>query len=139
MDSQHVVVSLTPPPGTLSPVGPVNPEPAWRNKTWREAEGQRETAVRLQRLPPGLTFPDNFPEPITYDPARKLLVYRGFMCHGSYQFLHQLAGDPAYVAAIDQLYQESCSPPRARIRWGGVGAAFLLALRALAGLWWWVH
>src|SRR5262245_35990694 len=43
---------------------------AYRNKTWRDAEGQRETAVRLERLPPNLLFPEDFPEPITYDPGR---------------------------------------------------------------------
>jgi hypothetical protein len=136
MNPQHVVVSSVPPP---SGVSPANPASTWRNKTWREAAGQRETAARLSRLPPGLEFPEDFPEPITYDPARKVLIYRGFMCHGSYQFLHQLAGDPAYVAAIDQLYQGSCAPPRSRIRWGGVAAAFLLALVVLAALWWWAR
>ena len=33
-------------------------------KSWAEAAGLPETSARLTRLPPGLNFPDDFPEPI---------------------------------------------------------------------------
>src|SRR5438128_1642419 len=71
--------------------GGSRPSPRWpllpkrasphRYKTWQEAAGQRETAVKLERLPPGLDFPEGFPEPIAYDAVRRLLVYRGLMTH----------------------------------------------------------
>lgn len=112
---------------------------AFRNKTWSQAAGEKETAARLDGLPVGLAFPPDFPEPIAYDPARRVLSYRGFMCHRTYQSLHELSGDAAYVAALDQLYQGSsyttdAPDSRRRIgRWLAAGAAAALAL---AGLWW---
>src|SRR5687767_6224381 len=72
----------------------------WRNKTWGQAEGLKETAARLDRLPPGVGFAATFPEPIAYDEARKLLVYRGFMCQGSFNYLRQFSNDPDYLAAL---------------------------------------
>ena len=76
-----------------------------RYKTWEEAAGLPETFAPLHRLPPGLSFPANFPEPIRYDEQRKRLIYRGFMCSASYAFLHSLQTDPAYIAAVDALFQ----------------------------------
>ena len=103
--------------------------------TWREAEGKPETSARLDRLPPGLTFPTAFPEPISYDPARKLLVYRGFMSYASFEFLHQLSNDPAFGVALDQLYAQSAPavPFRRRRLWWLVATLLVIALAA----WWW--
>jgi hypothetical protein len=134
-----VVIS---PPGTADSVVQEQPRPApaWRNKTWREAAGQKETAARLERLPPGLALGDDFPEPMAYDPERKLLVYRGFMYHGSYTFLRQLSGDSAYLTALNEIYLTSAyQRPTARTwpRWLAVAAA--AALLASLGAWWWLH
>jgi hypothetical protein len=123
----------TQPGGPTPAAGP----PPWRNKTWREAAGQPETAARLQQLPAGLTFPGDFPEPIAYDPSRQLLLYRGFMCHGSYQFLRQLSPDPAYLIALDRVYQASSSGLARRRRWPVRAACALVLLAVLAVLWWW--
>src|SRR5438105_2318737 len=71
-----------------------------RDKPWRQAAGQPETAAKLERLPAGLEFPDVFPEPIAYDPRRQLLIYRGLMTHDSYAYLRLLSVDPAYLAAL---------------------------------------
>src|SRR5215813_301361 len=89
-----------------------------RYKSWAEAVGLPETSARLSRLPPGLDFPDDFPEPIRFDAARKRLIYRGFMASASYRFLHALSADPGYVAALDQLYRDSsyALKPRSGIR-----------------------
>src|SRR6185437_1701315 len=81
------------------------PMTSHHNKTWEEAAGTPETFVALPRLPQGLTFTENFPEPIRHDAERKRLIYRGFMCSASYTFLHGLSTDPAYVAALDALFQ----------------------------------
>ncbi len=78
-----------------------------RYKTWEEAAGLPETFAVLQRLPNGLAFPADFPEPISYDEQRKRLIYRGFMCSASYTFLHQLNTDPLYIAAVDSLFQST--------------------------------
>src|SRR5690242_6979736 len=75
-----------------------------RYKTWAEAAGLPETGARLDRLPAGLQIPEDFPEPIRYDPARKLLVYRGFMSSTSYRFLHSLSADRAFIEALDGLF-----------------------------------
>lgn len=116
--------------------------PRHRYKTWREAAGQKEFAVQLESLPPGLDFPEDFPEPIAYDVARKLLVYRGFMSHVSYSYLRQLSIDPAYTAALDQIREASCQhygqqghPPSSRHGWLWLLATGLL-LGSLAAWWW---
>jgi hypothetical protein len=80
---------------------------AHRHKTWGEAAGLPETSARLDTLPAGLDFPDAFPEPIRYDPARKRLVYRGFMSSVSYRFLHELSAETAYLNALDDIFQDS--------------------------------
>jgi len=102
-------------------------------KTWGEAAGQPETSARLARLPEGLSFPDDFPEPIRYDAQRQRLVYRGFMASASYRFLHELSGDSDYVTALDVLFEASAytldGPSLAGRVWklllgvGGVAAA----------------
>lgn len=104
-----------------------------RYKTWGEAAGLAETSARLEKLPKGLSFPDDFPEPIRYDEQRKRLVYRGFMASASYRFLHELSGDSDFVAALDLLYETSAytldGPSIANRAWrwllsaGGVAAA----------------
>jgi hypothetical protein len=86
-----------------------------RHKTWDEAAGLPEVSARLERLPEGLTFPDDFPEPIRFDPRRRRLAYRGFMTSNSYRYLHRRSRDPAYIAALDVLFQDSsCAAPGAR-------------------------
>jgi hypothetical protein len=102
-----------------------------RNRTWAQAAGQKETAVRLERLPAGVELPDDFPEPLRYDPARKALLYRGVMYRGSFDFLHRLSDDRAYMIAIDTLYVASALPPckRSWLRWLAAGAA--IAITAL--------
>jgi hypothetical protein len=75
-----------------------------RYKTWAEAAGLPETAAKLNNLPSEVHFPDDFPEPIRFDPVRKLLVYRGFMSSTSYRFLHGLSADRAFMEALDGLF-----------------------------------
>src|SRR5690349_1073273 len=97
-----------------------------RYKTWAEAAGLPETAARLERLPAGVRLPDDFPEPIRFDPARKLLIYRGFMSSTSYRFLHGLSADLAFMDALDRLFMSSayaCAGGRRLWPWLLVGAA----------------
>jgi hypothetical protein len=112
--------------------------PAHRHKTWGEASGLPETCARLDRLPEGLTFPDDFPEPIRFDPARKRLVYRGFMSSASYRFLHALSMQSTYVTALDELYLASAyvlARQKRRLRvWPWLLGAISLA--TLAALLW---
>jgi len=113
-----------------------------RYKTWAEAVGLPETSARLRRLPQGLNFPDDFPEPIHFDEVRKRLLYRGFMANASYRFLHALSGDSDYVAALDQLYQGSSYAlnPRSGIRRAWLWLALVAVLLAAAALVWvWSH
>ena len=138
MTQDQVIVSNVPESGIRVTPVPSTPPPTWRNKTWQQAAGLHETASRLDHLPPGLAFPEDFPEPITYDADWKLLLYRGFMYHGSYLFLRQLSSDPAFIAALDVLYQESSCPRRS---WRGRPwlLAVLMGLGALAAAWWWLR
>lgn len=111
--------------------------PTSLNKAWEAAAGKKETAVRLKRLPPGVTFVD---EPIHYDEARGLLLYRGFMFHPSYLYLHKLAIDAEYQAAIDQLYLGSAVEPSQRKYSSLVKlAASLLVAVAALGVWFYLR
>ena len=103
----------------------------FRRKTWADAAGQREVSARLDHLPDGLTFGDDFPEPIHFDPASKQLAYRGFMSYGSFRYLWQLHSDPAYGRALDELFTLSSGPREIRpARWPI--AALFAALAAIA-------
>jgi hypothetical protein len=108
-----------------------------RQMTWQQAEGEKETSAPLQRLPTGLEFKPGFPEPITYDPGRQLLIYRGFMYRGSYQYLQSLNSDLAYLTALEQIYvQSASSPPLRRVSWL-LAALLAIGLMGL-GIWWWL-
>jgi hypothetical protein len=101
-----------------------------RNRTWEEAAGLPELSARLERPPAGLDFPADFPEPLCYDPARRRLLYRGFMCSASYLYLRTLSADPLYLAALDALFQSSADAlpgGQKRLR------AWLVAALCLAG------
>src|SRR5262245_39981627 len=107
-----------------------------RHKTWAEAADLPETAVRLDRLPAGVEFPEDFPEPIRFDPRRNRLVYRGFMTSNSYRFLHAQSSDLAYLAALDALFLNSSytmagGSPRGRAwRWLLAAASVVAAAAA---------
>lgn len=79
------------------------------NRAWQNAAGKHETSAPLEKLPVGLALGDEVDEPVSFDEARKLLVYRGFMCHGSYLYLRHLSDDLTYLAALDQLYVKSAN------------------------------
>jgi hypothetical protein len=107
----------------------------FRHRSWDQAEGDRQTTARLEALPSGLHFDDDFPEPIRYDAARRALTYRGFMSYGSFQYLQQLHSDSGYTRALDELFRCSSGvvdPPKRAWWWPGViaaiGAATLAAL-----------
>ena len=109
-----------------------------RYKTWDEAAGLPETFVPLACLPGKLTISANFPEPIHYDAERKRLVYRGFMCSASYTFLHGLSTEPAYVAALDALFQATSYTlqKQKRPKRQPAPGCGCWALAAWAGSWW---
>jgi hypothetical protein len=91
----------------------------------------------LETLPPGIAFPEDFPEPIAYDASRQLLLYRGIMSHTSYSYLRQLSGDAAYLTAVDQIRKTSCQlyAQRARPHFSRYGWLWLLgAVLLLASL-----
>jgi hypothetical protein len=87
-------------------------------------------------------LPDDFPEPLRYDPAAKKLVYRGFMCSSSYAFLRTCCNDLNYLNALDSLFQQTAAALGSKRKktqkksWGwllAVGAAVAAALAA--GAW----
>jgi hypothetical protein len=97
-----------------------------RNRTWGEAHGLPETSARLDGLPAGLAFPEDFPEPIQFDDRRKRLVYRGFMCSTSYAYLRHLSTDRTYLTALDTIFSstsETLRPARRGRMWAWVLAA----------------
>lgn len=113
----------------------MEPLPAYRDKTWEQAAGQREISVPLDHLPEGITFGPTFPEPIHFDPIKKRLHYRGLMYHGSYSYLRDLDKHASYLVAIDQLYALSSNPPKVHhyVAWTAavVGAVAVAGLAAV--------
>jgi hypothetical protein len=98
---------MTPLPGAQELPGPVSASKGLslsRGKTWLDAQGLPEVAAKLTALPNDLQFPDDFPEPICFDTARKLLLYRGFMSYSSYRCLRQLHADTEYTRALEELF-----------------------------------
>jgi hypothetical protein len=109
-------------------------------KTWSEAAGLPEVSVPLAQLPAGLEIPEDFPEPISFDPQRKRLVYRGFMCAASFQFLQRLNPDWPYRDALYRLFMASANVldrPRAgrrSLRWAVAAGSMIAGTAACAWL-----
>jgi hypothetical protein len=114
--------------------GVTTPPSSHYYKTWTEAAGLPEITAALDRLPPGLDFPDDFPEPIRFDPVRRLLVYRGFMTSVSYRFLHGLSPDSEYIVALDDLFQASSYTLEKRSNLARVWPWLVGASMALGGM-----
>ena len=107
-------------------------------KVYQSAVDQKEVSARLRQLPAGVKFDDEVGEPMYFDAARKLLLYRGFMCQASYNFLHKLSLDPEYETAIDQLYMASSSAlvdGGRRWRWLALPIITLSIIAAALALW----
>ena len=113
---------------------PMKKPPPFRHKTWDQAQGDRQTTAHLEALPSSLQFDDDFPEPIRYDVARRILIYRGFMSYGSFQYLQQLHSDSGYARALDELFRKSggtIESPKRAWRWPVLLAAIGAALAAV--------
>jgi hypothetical protein len=90
----------------------IRPNPLnYRNKTWAQAAGSREVSAPLAKLPEDVSFPECFPEPIHYDAARHLLMYRGFMTNSSYVELQKLSRNLDYTRALEKLFTASAQDP----------------------------
>jgi tetratricopeptide (TPR) repeat protein len=63
--------------------------------------------VKLQRLPPGVTFPQEASSRIQYDAKEKLLVYKGVMAAEERAKLMKLSEDRNYRGAIDALFRRA--------------------------------
>jgi hypothetical protein len=88
-----------------------------QGKSWKEAEGLPETTAPLEELPAGVEFGENFPEPICYDPQRKVLVYRGQMFHANFTFLSTMSKDARYYHALELLFVNSSKPASPKRWW----------------------
>jgi len=98
-----------------------------------------EFSVKLAALPPGLAFPERLRERVSFDPAAKRFVYRGFMTKCTYDELSALSDDPEYHRALEELFvltSSEMAPRPAR----SMSAAIVLAtigaaLLAMVALW----
>lgn len=100
-----------------------------------------EHAVRLDKLPEDLTFPEKLADHIRYDPTRRRLVFRGFMCKAEYDRLTQLNSDVEYRRAIDELFvratDERVDPGKwSRTVWVTVSIGIGI-LGVCVVIWWW--
>jgi hypothetical protein len=94
-----------------------SPQTTHPGKTWKQAEGMQETVAPLESLPPGVEFGGSFPEPICYDPQRKVLRYRGPMFHGNFTFLSSLSRDVKFYRALEELFVKSAKATPAKRWW----------------------
>jgi hypothetical protein len=81
-----------------------------RKRTWDACAGLPECEVPLAQLDSAVCFDDDYPEPIRYDAARRVLRYRGTMSHASFVRLHSLSRDRDYLRAMEQLFVASAPP-----------------------------
>lgn len=79
-----------------------------------------EYAVRLEKLPENLTFPEKLADHIRYDPTRRRLVFHGFMCKADYDRLTQLSSDIEFRRAIDELFVRATGEQVDPGRWSRV-------------------
>lgn len=90
-------------------------------------------AVRLERLPADLQFPQDLRAKISFDVARQQLQYDGFMSKTDFDKLVRLSNDLAYQRALEKLFQVCTfvvQPPPATghaWRWVITGVAVALA------------
>jgi hypothetical protein len=118
------------------------PQPNLRNlrgKTWLAAVGEHEVSTILERLPSGVQFDENFPEPIRYDATKRTLHYRGFMPHYSFVELQKLSNELDYLQALERLFAESANPtvPTSKINtWLLLTPAAILSLLIVGWLCW---
>ena len=93
-------------------------------------------SAKLEQLPEGLLFPPRLQDRIHFDPARKQLVWRGFMSKADFDCLFELHEDAEYRRAIERLFQVSAEADGHRLglsaRMWGVLAILGLIVAALA-------
>ena len=92
--------------------------------------------TKLDRLPEGLQFPPRLNERIHFDPARKRLVWRGFMSKADFYCLFELHEDSAYRRAIERLFQVSTEADSHRLSARMWGVLVVLGLTAAALAYW---
>ena len=101
---------------------------------------RRQSAADLDTLPEGLEFPHGLRDRISYDPAQKQLVFRGFMSSADFYFLRECSDDPAYLGALEELHRASDfqqihhASAVPKWLWGLVTACFVGT--AVFWLWW---
>ena len=64
-----------------------------------------ERSVPLEHGPEDLVIPNSLKKRLKYDGGKKLLVYKGLMTAGQMRELRKLSSDPAYMEAVDKLYE----------------------------------
>ena len=97
--------------------GSTHPPTGHVGKTWKQAEGLSETIAPLEQLPEGVQFGEDFPEPICYDPQRKVLKYRGQMFHGNFTYLSSMSRDVRFYQALEVIFVKSAKATPAKRWW----------------------
>ena len=65
----------------------------------------KQRAVKLDRIPDGLSFPPKLQERIRYDSTARELQFDGFMSKTDFDKLVGLHNDIAYQRALERLFQ----------------------------------
>jgi hypothetical protein len=95
-------------------------------------------SAMLQTLPETIAFPTALKERIRYEPARKRLVFSGFMTKSEYDQLTRLHNDVGYQRAVERLFQLSAEQDSPQFRRVLRVLAVLVALCLILGavVWW---
>lgn len=94
--------------------------------------------VKLESIPDLVVFPTDLQDRIHYDPIKKQLVFRGFMCKADYDRLANLNDGVQYRRAIEHLFQISTeikSPYYVLIKYILILLAALCFILAIV-VWW---
>lgn len=87
-----------------------------------------ERSVPLEQSVKGLEIPDGFKKRIQYDEEKGLLIYKGLMTAKQRNELKKFSSDPAYIEAVDRLYDTPPAPT------GSIFVKLLILYVTLGGL-----
>jgi len=93
-----------------------------------------EFSVKLAHLPAQIKFPERLTDRVSFDPAKGLLAYRGFMTKCTYDELSALSDDPEYHRALEQLFVLTSEEVAPHARSRSLAAPILLATVGVAAL-----
>ena len=82
-----------------------------------EGAGLEETRAPLEKMPEGIVFTDEYKDRISYDAAKKELVFKGIMTNEDKKALSEFSKESKYINSLHEIYVNSEYNFRASDNW----------------------